>query len=177
MGETKLDDVKVVVQSDKEPFWREGRWSVFSYPDEDSCEIGVVPREGEYLTLQHTPRDEGANLMITNKSATSIADGEKLTLNVVFMANNEIKSQWENVAFTVRVMPDETRALVSERLSQTFLTDFSKEEFAAVLNSNLKLVGGVDLKGSKAAVQQLRNCALIAAELNPDDPFLADLAF
>lgn len=163
---------KVTIQPDKAAIWQDGRWAVYSYPDEDSCEIGVVPNEGEYLTLTHKPRDETAYLMITNRSATSKSDGETVVLDIQFMSAADFTKVWKNTSFTVRVMPTGTRALVSSALTQDFLSSFASDQFIAVLTKTGALVGGVRLEGSAAAIKQLRMCSLAAADLNPNDPFL-----
>lgn len=166
------NEPKVTIQRDKESYWRDERWSVYAYPEEDSCEIGIVPKEGEYLTLRHDPRDKTAHLMITNNAATSKGDGETVSLDIVFLVAKDFGKRWNDTKFIVKVMPNGNRALISEALNQNFLSAFAESEVLAVVTKSWSIVGGLNLSKSALAVKALRQCALEAAELNPNDPFL-----
>jgi hypothetical protein len=168
----KTGGIDVTLQSDQQAYWVEGGWRVFSYPDEESCEIGVKPKEGMYLTLKYLPRDSAAYLMVMNDTATSRADGERVSLDIAFINDTDVTRLWDDTPFTVRVMQNGSRAMVSEPLAEEFLTRFALDRALAVTTQTRALVGGSVLEGSAKAIEQLRKCAFEAAKLNPADPFL-----
>lgn len=162
----------VEFQPNQPIYWSDERWSVFAYQDEEVCDIGHAATENTYLSLQYNARKKSVWLMVTNSFATSKDDGDTTDLNIFFTKNKAISQGWENVAFTIRVLPNENRALVSAPLSNSFLDAFASSELMAVMTPRNKVVGGASLAGSSKAIHQLRRCAFKVAGLNEKDPFL-----
>ena len=175
LTQIKQNEFSVEVQPTKEPVWVNGRWNVYSYDDEDSCEIGIVPKEGEYLTVKYAPRETAVYLVMTNKDATSKVDGEIVILDVMFFNEKVLTGSWRNINFKVTVMADGRRAIASEALAKNFLSLFSSEIYVAVITKSGEMFGGINLDGSSLATSHLRKCAYAAADLNPNDPFLDGL--
>ena len=175
VSEPPTEDLKVTIQPDKSAYWKDDRWSVFSYPEEGSCEIGITPKDGEYLTVQYRPKLSAVTLLVTNQAATSKNDGEVVVLDILLLNDQDFTGSWKDVSFVVKVLPDGRRAIVSSILTKNFLSMFASEKFVAVVTKTGTMVGGVNLSGSAGAIKQLRACAYSAAGLNPADPFLDGL--
>jgi len=162
----------VEFQPDQPIYWSSERWNVFGYPDEGVCDIGHAASEDSYLSLQYDARAQIAKLMVTNKFAKSMADGDTVLLNIVLFQNKSIAKTWDNTHFTVRVLEDGSRALISSELPRQFLTAFSESELLGVVTPRNAVVGGANLTGSAKAIEMLEKCSFEAAELDPRDPFI-----
>lgn len=155
-------------------YWKSAPWTVYKYSDEDTCDIGNALPNGEYLSVQYHPKDKFASIMMTNKSATSLADEQRVNLDIVFFRNKEISGHFQSVQFTARKHDDYTVALISQHLDTDFLNRMAQSDTMGLFTNKSALVGAARLVGSAQAVSQLKTCAFEAAELNPNDPFLKE---
>lgn len=159
------------IDRDLPPYWTgtEG-WRVFSYPDEEMCDLGFPTASGEYVTVGYHARGNMANLLVTNSHATSLRAGEIRKLVVTFGSKSAITST-RPLDFEATLVGDQM-ALSAATTYATFLEDFSKADVMAVLTARMVPVSAIRLTGSGEAIAQLRSCAMSAARLDPRDPFL-----
>jgi hypothetical protein len=165
-------DINVQIHSERPSYWHGETFTVYSYDEEKTCDLGHRTPNNEYLTIAYDAESKTAHLMVTNKNASSVKNNQTVRLALVFVNGKSVTAPWnENVEFTAVEMSNGSRALVSEGLDGSFLDAFSAHETFGVFTQKKALVGGYSLKGSSEAIRQLKNCAIRAAGINPLDPF------
>ncbi|RYG88920.1 MAG: hypothetical protein EON59_02875 [Alphaproteobacteria bacterium] len=166
-----MQDATIQLQADAEPVWSSGSWQVYSYPDEDMCDIGFPTESGEYVTIGYSPKNKTANLLVTNRYATSLKTGDRRKLQVFFGNSPAQPALVEHTLLFEVVKLGEQRAFSAAETYPSFLRDFASHSVMSVMAPTGKAVAAIQLKGSAEAVKQLRQCALQAAEMDPRDPF------
>lgn len=171
-GTVAAQDSTITSEPGSSAIWSKGNWRLFSYDDEDMCDLGFSLPDGEYVTIGYSPKVRSANLMVTNQHATSRKSGETARLTVVFTspALKRIVAR-RDLDFEVLELADR-RAFSALKTYPEFLDDLSAAGAMGVFTSSGALVRAISLDHSADAVRALRSCALEAAELDPRDPFL-----
>ena len=163
----------VTIDHDLPPYWRGPQgWRVFSYPDERMCDLGFATPSGEYVTVGLHPADGRVNLLVTNRHATSVRVGETRSLIIGFLPGPDPHSAVAHAATFEVVEAEGQRGLSASATYPAFLADFSGSTVMFVMTTDHAIVSAIPLSGSAEAARQLRACALAAAHLDPDDPFL-----
>ena len=161
------------IDHDLPAYWRgEEGWRVFSYPDEAMCDIGFPTPSGEYVTVGYHPVDRRVNLLVTNRHATSLRVGETRSLIVGFLLGATPESAITNFATFRVVDAGGQRALSALSTYAAFLDDFARARIMFVMTPSHAIVSAIPLTGSAEAARQVRACAMEAAHLDPNDPFL-----
>lgn len=166
-------DATARIDSDQRPYWSSDQgWRVFAYPAEEMCDIGLSTVSGEYVTVGYWPKAAVASLMVTNRHATSLRAGDTKRLVVGFA-----KAPGQRFGSVHEMSSEVLDAEGSLVLSATetypsFLDDFAGSGVMGVLNPGGGVVAAIPLGGSSQAVARLRACAIEAAGLDPEDPFL-----
>jgi hypothetical protein len=152
-------------------FWQAQGWTVYSYPDEEQCDLAVEYKNGEMLTLGYRAKDQSVGVVATNRHATSLAHDKVVNLDIHFFSNGKLLRTWTQINFTAKAMPEAGRVLVSEPIDAKFLEDFAQADLFAILTRG-NIVTGSALKGSEAAKRMLVQCGRQVAVVDPLDPFL-----
>lgn len=164
-----------VLDNEKKPYWSEGAWAVYSYPEEEMCEMAADTYNGEMFTFASFPKRGGFTFLMTNRKATSLSDGDVVNLEIIFLRNNRIDNGWGTRRFNVQ-KTDGLVLFLSPLLPHPIDEDIAKAThiglFRTSSNGEPVLVAGIELPGSSKAIPKLRECAFDAANLNADDPFL-----
>lgn len=161
------------VDMDHPAFWTgAGGWRVFAYPEEQMCDLGMATPDDEYLTIGFRPREPGVNLLVTNKHATSLRVGEIRRLSVSFASVADDEPHGVHAMSFEVVDADGRKLLSAANTYPTFLDDMAKAAEMTVSTPQQGVVAKIPLWGTMEAVRQLRLCAIKAAGMDPEDPFL-----
>jgi hypothetical protein len=160
---------------DRPIYWQDGYWTIFSYPDEDMCDLSAKTVANEHFTLGYFPRQKFYSFLLTNQNASSLIDGQEVTLSVVFIRGKHIDMGWGDRKFTVQKTGGQI-AFSSPNLPHPIEEDFANSDTIALFRRDVGgspvLVAGIDLSGSASAIEELKKCAINAAGLNSKDPFI-----
>jgi len=156
----------------KKPYWSEEGWTVYAYPNEESCDIGVENTRDQYMSIGYSAKKDAMSLIVTNKAATSLVDGQTVKLSLATLIGKKANATWSNISFQARRIDGRGIALSTSDLSTKFLSEIAEAEVLGLFSSNNKIVAGFSLNGSARAVDALRECSYKMGSLNPDDPFL-----
>ena len=166
---------EITIDRNTSSYW-EGKsgWKIYSYPDEDMCEMAKNQLPDEHFTLAYFPKDKVFGLVFTNANATSLEGGSSVKLNVVLKKNGPIDLGWGSKDF--EIVTTDGNVAFSTFLHSPIDTDIAQSESISIFRKDVAgkpvIVAFVDLDGSSEAIKKLISCAIIAAKLNPNDPFL-----
>ena len=147
-----------------------GLWHVSKYTRKPAC--FALMALGDIATgVQYDAKTGGVQLVLFNENATSVADGQKLKLKIIFTTGKQIDEGWGEREFTSAVGESGSRMFYSEPFTKQMLDDLAKQDYLLVQNGE-RLVSGAKLEQSAAMVAKLKQCSIEAAGLNKDDPFL-----
>lgn len=145
-------------------------WTIYRDDESKSCRMIGVYENDEALIVRYDASEKDAVVTFTEKQATSLKDGDKRSLDILFVQGGAVDDGWEDTDFRVMVASDGQRWLTSQTLTSAFLADFGKASTIAFFVNERK-IDSYNLKGSSKAVAALQKCAMEAAGLNPLDPF------
>lgn len=168
-------DVSVSVDPKGSVFWSGLGWTVYSYPDENMCEVSAQTKNDEDFTLSFFPKYHGFIFIMTNTNATSLNDGQKVDLSIQFVKSGKIDQGWGQRQFNVAKLNGKvtfTSPLLPIPLDEDFATSEAMGIATTSSTGTFKPVAAINLSGSGSAIVKLRTCALQAAKLNPKDPFV-----
>jgi hypothetical protein len=151
-------------------YWEGRGWAVYSYPEEEQCDLAVAFKNGERLTLMYRARERVATLLVTNKHASSLKHDQAVKLNLYFFFDARSPRAWNSVSFTAKTMPEAGTALISEGLDAKFVEDFAQASMFGIFTGK-NYVAGSPLPGSADATAKLVDCAKVVAKIDPLDPF------
>jgi hypothetical protein len=123
------------------------------------------------LAVSYDAKTKNASIIFSNTKATSIVEGQKLELEILFL--REVwgaDDGWGTKTFTAS-LSDGIPYFWSQALDKVLLDDVAKYRTVAFFTDET-LISSFDLKGSSQAIAELRKCAFEIAGLNPLDPFL-----
>lgn len=147
-----------------------GLWGVRALTARPTC-VALLVYDDIGLAVEYDAKRGTVELALSNESATSVADDQKVKLKIQFATNGRWDDGWGEREFTARVTTDGSRMFLSEPFNKEMLTDIARQDYLIVTYGE-KLVGGAKLDQSTAMVKKLRQCSIEAAGLNPEDPFL-----
>ena len=147
-----------------------GLWHVSRYTNKPGCY--ALMALGDMATgVDYDAKTGGVQLVLFNEKATSVADGQKLKLKIVFTTGEDIDQGWGEQDFTSAVGENGSRMFYSSPFNKQMLDDLAKQEYLIVQYRG-RMVSGAKLEQSAAMVAKLKQCSIEAAGLNKDDPFL-----
>jgi hypothetical protein len=146
-------------------------WAVYKNGERKTCQMLTIFQNDEVLHVSYDATEKDTIISVTEKDATSLRDGDKRTLSILFLKGNNLDDGWEDVEFQVALMRDGKRLLSSQILNPPFLEDFAASSKIAFFVGEKK-IDSYDLSGTAKAVTALRKCAMSVAGMNPADPFV-----
>ena len=147
-----------------------GWWRLHTSAEYKMCTLAAPFTNGEYLAVTYYAGEKTAVMAFTEKDATSLKEGDKRKIDIIFEINRQLDDGWTDTEFETSVEDDGSRHLNSEDLEAVFLDDFAKARAVEFRVGKTK-IAAYNLRNSAQGVTALRNCAMRAAGLNPKDPF------
>ena len=144
-------------------------WTIYAYPAEDQCDLTAEFTDGELLTVSYNAKADTSGIVVTNRHATSLAQDQKVPLNLVLLSKRAIISQ-NRVEFTSHLSGSQ-HVLVSDALDVRFIKNFGRADMFGLFFGNKGVAGSASLLGSAAATERLIACAEKAGGIDPLDPF------
>jgi hypothetical protein len=164
-----------VLQNSAPVYWGDGKnWTVYNYPDEDMCEMASRTHLGNHFTFAYFPKKKQFGIVFTNSSAKSLQDGSTVKLLIVLKKGQELNLDWGEKEFEI-TKSDEQIAFMT-MLSFPIDRDLAANNIISLFRKDAVgdpvIVSYVNLDGSANAIKHLFECALLASESDPNDPFL-----
>lgn len=160
-------------QVDSAPTYREltNGWSI--RVSGDYCVAVTTYQDGDNLMIAYEPAHNRAMVSISDRDSSSLQEGDRVELHVLFVGGRRLDEDWGSVGFNV-YKNDGVSQMVGVFDGREMLRDIARYELIAfsVDGTTERLVGSYSLKGSAAAMEALRRCSFEASGLNINDPFV-----
>jgi hypothetical protein len=146
-------------------------WSIWTL--ERYCSASRMYAGGDILVIAYDPANNRAILSITDPDATSLKEGEQISLHIMFIVRNELDLGWGERTFQVNKNGDASQ-MIGFFDGREMLHDFARSDLIgfSIDEDAERLVGSYGLDGSADAMAALKRCSFEMSGLNPNDPFL-----
>lgn len=141
----------------------QGLYRIYKGQENRNCSmIGMLSKDFA-VSILFNPFTDMAFLYATAGEGANFAPGSTLKLNIfLFKPDGKLDEGWGVRDFSVTADPDampNTRAFSTTFSGEQFLDDVGSSEYIALAIGDKRIVYAWRLKGSKAAVASLRECA------------------
>jgi hypothetical protein len=147
-------------------------WTIGAY--DTGCMAIMTFKDDETVAFKFDARDSMTRVSFTDVNATSLGEGDERKLSILLVAQDgSFDDRWSDVDFEVSVLNSGERQFISKRLGPPALEGFRRASVVAFLYDG-KMIGSYSLKGTSAALAEVRRCSFREQDIDPGDVFLKD---
>ena len=138
-----------------------------------ACFASTLYKNSDLFVVGYNPVDDRAAIMITDADATSLNEGDEVSLYVMFFTGRKLNEDWGTNIFSV-LKHNGVSQMLGGFEGRRMIGDIARNDTIvfSIDGTTDRVVGAYKLDGSGAAMKSLRRCAFELHGLNPNDPFL-----